>query len=261
MVNLIHQLDFYFHDNPKVFDGILIGLFAIQILMFSASLIRNLIKKDGNLHVTLLSLVGILAPIFYLVHVYFLDSLKTEWSQVFYYASYECLIQQKWFSAMIYDKVSRGAKYKKDFDKIPENFVRNQKIKMYVGIAVILASGAFVFQFDPSAGPTNLAIAMYMISMAMILLLCIIMVQSLCRIKQYLCDHMTRKFDLKKCFAYALSYFLFLFCYVLFVVNAMYWKLQDSDMTSWLLICLLGTIVQCLLFWVLWNLAAPKEKL
>lgn len=64
--------DNYLHSNPKVFNGLIIGLFAIQILMFTASLIRNLMKKDGSFHVTLLNLASIAAPASYVIYFYFL---------------------------------------------------------------------------------------------------------------------------------------------------------------------------------------------
>lgn len=127
---------------------------------------------------------------------------------------------------------------------------------MYAGAAVILVSGSFIFLVD-NTGLKSLTIVMLVISMAMLLLLCMIMVSSLFRIKQYLNQHLQREFDLKKCIAYALSYVLLLCAFVFYVVNDLCWKLEDSDLTFWLLISLFCCIVQGLYFLILWNLAAP----
>ena len=47
MGQLNEFLDATFHAHQKVFQGILVGLLGVQILLFTASLIRNL-KKRGE---------------------------------------------------------------------------------------------------------------------------------------------------------------------------------------------------------------------
>jgi len=69
-MGLISNLNDYFYWHQNVFIAIMIFLFAIQSLLFTASLIRNL-KGGGHIYPSLISLAGIFAPIFYLVRVYF----------------------------------------------------------------------------------------------------------------------------------------------------------------------------------------------
>lgn len=125
---------------------------------------------------------------------------------------------------MVYHRATI-AKFHEDDDA----FQLKQNIMLLAGVVILLISGVFVFLFKPlSQKQTVLCISMFAICMAMIFLATIIMVLAICRIFKELLPAGQRNrngFSLKKCIALALSYSLFLICYIFFVLNATVWGL------------------------------------
>ena len=145
-----------------------------------------------------------------------------EWSQAFYYISFQLIIQQKWVGSMIYHRASIAHLREKD-----KAFQLKQNLYMLAGVVILFISGAFVFLYKEKTQPnvprkqTSICVALYAICMAMISLATVIMLLALCRMKKNMPKgHQSMHgFNLRSCIVYAMSYCLFLICYILFILN------------------------------------------
>ena len=85
-MGFIYDVDVWFREHPKVFDSILGGLVIAPIIFFTCSLVHVL---RGNRHPfpIMMSVAGILATTFYLVHSYFINTNKAV-QNIFFYLAY-----------------------------------------------------------------------------------------------------------------------------------------------------------------------------